>query len=67
MPLASEIDALEMRPALGYGMLVEPVDGGADFRDRLYGSNLAAVSGFDMTGNDEPCGEPVRHRVCAGR
>ena len=38
MPLASEIDALEMRPALGYIMLVEPEDRGRDFRYRLYGS-----------------------------
>jgi hypothetical protein len=50
MPLASEIDALEMRPALGYIMLVEPEDRGRDFRYRLYGSILAAVSGLDMTG-----------------
>jgi hypothetical protein len=50
MPPASAIDALEMRPALGYIMLVEPVDGGRDFRYRLYGSIIAAVVGFEMTG-----------------
>lgn len=50
LPLAREIDAMEMRPALGYIMLMEVVDGGRDFRYRLYGSTIAAVAGFDMTG-----------------
>jgi PAS domain-containing protein len=50
MPLATEIDALEMRPALGYIMLVDVMEGGRDFRYRLYGSIIAAVSGIEMTG-----------------
>jgi hypothetical protein len=50
MPLASEIDALEMRPALGYIMLVEVMESGRDFRYRLYGSIITAVVGFEMTG-----------------
>ena len=50
MPRASEIDPLGMRPALGYIMLIDPVPGGVDFRYRLYGSRIAAVSGFDVTG-----------------
>ena len=50
MPPASAIDAVEMRAALGYIMLVDVVDGGRDFRYRLFGSTIAAVSGFDMTG-----------------
>ena len=44
------IDALEMRPALGYVMLLDVIDGGADFRYRLYGSVIAQHSNFDMTG-----------------
>ncbi len=31
-------------------MLLEPVEAGRDFRYRLYGGELARVSGFDMTG-----------------
>jgi hypothetical protein len=50
MPAASEIDPLQMRPALGYLILVDVVEDGRDLRYRLFGSTLAAVSGFDMTG-----------------
>src|SRR5690242_5495456 len=39
-----------MRPALGYIMLLDLVDGGRDFRYRLYGSIITAVSGVEMTG-----------------
>ncbi len=49
-PLASSIDPLRMGPALGYVTLVDVVDGGRDFRYRLYGTVIAAVSEFDMTG-----------------
>ncbi len=50
MPYAREIDPVEMRPALGYILLVDVLDGGQDFRYRLFGSTIAGVSGFDMTG-----------------
>lgn len=50
MPGCREVDAIEMRPALGYINLVEAVEGGHDFRYRVFGSIVAAVSGFDMTG-----------------
>ena len=50
LPRAQEVDALEMRPALGYLALVDLIDAGSDFRYRLFGSILAAVSGFDLTG-----------------
>jgi hypothetical protein len=49
-PRPQAIDPLELRPALGYVCLVDPVEGGADFRYRLFGSLVAHVSGFDMTG-----------------
>lgn len=49
LPLVTDINPIRMRPALGYVMLVDVVDGGRDFRYRLYGSGLASVSGFDMT------------------
>lgn len=50
MPGAKEIDALEMRPALGYINLLDVVEGGEDFRYRVFGSVIAAVAGYDMTG-----------------
>jgi hypothetical protein len=50
MPGMSEIDAAEMRPALGYVNLVDAIEDGRDFRYRVFGSIVAAVSGFDMTG-----------------
>jgi hypothetical protein len=50
MPLASQIDALALAPALGHIGLVDVVECGADFRHRLYGSYVAATSGFEMTG-----------------
>lgn len=49
-PPVAAIDPTEMRPALGYLMLVEPIEDGHDFRYRLYGSLLATVSGADLTG-----------------
>jgi PAS domain len=50
MPKARDIDALEMRPALGYINLLDAIEGGADFRYRVFGSIIAAVVGYDMTG-----------------
>ena len=50
LPRADKIDPLGMRRALGYVMLVDAIDNGRDFHYRLYGSAVAAVSGFDMTG-----------------
>jgi PAS domain-containing protein len=50
MPVAKQIDALEMRPALGYVNLLDLIEGGKDFRYRVFGSNIAAVAGYDMTG-----------------
>lgn len=50
MPPVSAIDPAALRSALGYLILIEPVDEGRDFRYRLYGSLLATVSGIDLTG-----------------
>jgi len=50
MPLARDIDAVNLGPALGFIILVDVIEGGRDFRYRLFGSALAAASGFDMTG-----------------
>lgn len=51
IPLTSQIDPIEMRPSLGYAMLLEVVGGGRDFRYRVFGTEIAAVSEFDMTGH----------------
>jgi hypothetical protein len=50
MPQARDIDAVEMRPALGHVNLLDVIEQGRDFRYRVFGSAIAAVTGFDMTG-----------------
>jgi PAS domain len=50
IPHARSIDALKLRPALGYIAVLEPSADASDFRYRVFGSIIAAVSGFDMTG-----------------
>lgn len=49
-PARSLADAFSLRPWLGSIMILEPIEGGAYFRYRLYGSAIADVAGFDMTG-----------------
>jgi hypothetical protein len=50
MPQTRQIDAVEMRPALGHVNLLDVIEQGRDFRYRVFGSAIAAVAGFDMTG-----------------
>ncbi|MDP6833172.1 MAG: PAS domain-containing protein [Alphaproteobacteria bacterium] len=50
LPLSSAVDPMGMKAALGHIMLLEVVDDGWDFRYRVYGSAIAARSGFDATG-----------------
>ena len=50
LPHLREIDPFKLRPALGYLIVLEPVEDGRDFRYRLYGSILARISGIEMTG-----------------
>jgi hypothetical protein len=50
VPGMRQIDPLDLRPALGYVMLLDVVGETHDFRYRLYGSAISNVSGFDMTG-----------------
>ena len=45
-----QIDPFALRPALGYILLIDVLEDGADFYYRLYGSEVARVAGFDMTG-----------------
>jgi PAS domain len=50
VPPISAIDPVRLAPALGRILIVEPVEAGRDFRYRLFGSDLAALSGIEMTG-----------------
>lgn len=50
LPLAGAVEAMEMKPALGFIMLLDVLNEGEDFRYRVYGSRIAQQSGFDMTG-----------------
>lgn len=50
LPPSTAIDPLALGPALGYLMLLEPIDGGADFLYRLYGTIVAEYAGIEMTG-----------------
>jgi len=48
IPHLSKVDALDLKPCLGYLMLLDI--GEEELTYRLYGSKIARVSGFDMTG-----------------
>lgn len=50
LPLASDFDILTFEDAMGFMMYLDVLDGGADFRYRVYGSRVAHYSGFDLTG-----------------
>jgi len=63
-PRVRDIDPVEMRPVLGFIVLTEVIEGGTDFRFRLYGSTVASVSGFDLTGK-RLSEHPAPEYVCA--
>ena len=50
LPLSSTIDAIDLVPAMGYMMLLEPVNQGEDFIYRVYGTQIARHSRVEMTG-----------------
>ena len=50
LPLSTTIDPIELQPALGFIMLLEPIRGGDDFLYRVYGTAIAQQSGLEMTG-----------------
>lgn len=50
VPNVVKIKPEDVRPALGYLILIDIDEENDDFRYALYGSRIAAVSGFDMTG-----------------
>lgn len=50
LPDLTRVDPVEMRPALGYILLLDVLPSGDDFVYRLYGSGIAGVAGQDWTG-----------------
>ncbi len=50
VPDVMKIDPYRLRRALGYLMLIDVGQGPNDFRYALYGTKIAEVAGFDMTG-----------------
>lgn len=50
LPVFQGIDVPSMRPVLGYLTLLDLVDGGRDFRYRVFGTRLADRLPFDLTG-----------------
>jgi len=63
LPATQFVDPIKLAPALGYLLLVDVIDGGNDFVYRLFGSQISAVSGFDMTRkrlSDHPASPYIR-------
>lgn len=63
------VDPLALKPALGSIILLDVIDQGRDFHYSLYGSRIAQVSGFDMTGrnlSELPTDAPIQTFFRAG-
>ncbi len=45
------IDPQALKPWLGALMVLEPIDGGVDFRYRLVGTQIVDLVGYDITGS----------------
>lgn len=50
VPSRQRLDAVALRPWLGHISIYEAVEGGRDFRIRLEGTSIVAVTGEDWTG-----------------
>ncbi|MEZ5832821.1 MAG: PAS domain-containing protein [Dongiaceae bacterium] len=50
VPSREQLDALALRPWLGHISIYETVDEGQDFRIRLEGTSIVAITGEDWTG-----------------
>jgi hypothetical protein len=50
LPSLEIIDPAALVFILGWLMIIDPADNGADFTYRLYGTNIAEVTGRDLTG-----------------
>ena len=59
IPDRAQLDAFTLRPWLGHISIYEAVDGGEDFRIRLEGTMIVAITGEDWTGR---CASDVDRR-----
>jgi hypothetical protein len=50
IPSRDRLDAFTLRPWLGHISIYETIDGGRDFRIRLEGTSIVAITGEDWTG-----------------
>lgn len=50
LPARSDLTHDELKPWFGNLILLDVIDGGRDFRYRLFGMNIVRQAGFDMTG-----------------
>lgn len=50
LPARADLRPEELKPWFGNLIVLDVIDGGADFRYRLFGVNIARQAGFDMTG-----------------
>lgn len=50
VPTRDRLDAFTLRPWLGHISIYEVIDGGRDFRIRLEGTSIVAITGEDWTG-----------------
>lgn len=50
IPARSDFDHADLAPWFGNLILLDVIDGGEDYRYRLFGITLAREAGFDMTG-----------------
>ena len=50
VPSRDRLDVFTLRPWLGHISIYEAVDGGSDFRIRLEGTSIVAITGEDWTG-----------------
>lgn len=55
LPGSGIVDPITLRPWLGHLLLVDVLDGGAEFVYRVYGSAVAETFGQDMTGQSPRC------------
>jgi hypothetical protein len=51
MPPVGAIDPLALKPVLGNIIILDVLENGADFRFRLFGSEVAAAARYDWTGS----------------
>lgn len=62
-PARADFDIFDLRPWLGYLVLIDVVDGGRDFHYRVYGTAITSFYGNDLTGRLLSAVEPAIQAV----